>query len=471
MEKTEKIQKSGKKSFKMPHAIVIMVLLMLFVTLLTYIVPSGQFAKAVDPNTKRQLITPGSFKYMPKGPGIGIIEFFSTFYTGFVEGGTIIGSLLIISGCLAVLESTGTFAGGISTLVKKSKGKEFSMVVIFYTVFVIFGALGYGEGSYPFYPIVVGVIMALGYDRITGAAVALVGSTVGFTAGLVNMFTTGISQQIAGLPLFSGIEYRVVTLAVLYFVGLLLMYSYTRQIKKDPSKSYTKDEYINQKAEISNANEVELNTQRKLGLLGFLVLVTLQGYGALNWKWGLAQISGIYIIYAIFIAVIFKINSRTVSDQIVLGAQRMLGAAIIIGLSRSITVLLNAGNILDTFVYYMSEALNGQGPAITLLIILLFVALLEFLIGSGSGKAMVIMPIVSPLGHLLKINQQVLVLTYQIGDGLTNSFYPTGGVVSASLCGLEYLDWMKYFWKTFVALLIAGYAMILIANQIGYGPF
>ena len=152
------------------------------------------------------------------------------------------------------------------------------MVVMFYSVFVLFGVLGYGEGAYPFYPLIVGVVMALGYDRMTGAAVALVGSAVGFTSGLVNMFTTGISQQLVGLPLFSGMGFRAVGLVIFYIIGLAFIYSYVKKIKKDPNNSLTKEEYLVQKASEEKGETVELTSTRVAGLAGFFVLVSLQGY-------------------------------------------------------------------------------------------------------------------------------------------------------------------------------------------------
>lgn len=376
-----------------------------------------------------------------------------------------------MSGSLFIIESTGTFTAGIHSLLGKTKGKEFSMVVLFYSIFVLFGVLGYGEGAYPFYPLIVGVIMALGYDRMTGAAVALVGSAVGFTSGLVNMFTTGISQQLVGLPLFSGMGYRAVGLVVFYIIGLAFIYSYVKKIKKDPNYSYTKEEYLTQKASSDNSEKVYLTSQRVIGLVGFFALVGIQGFGALKWGWGLPQISGIYVVYALIMSVVFKIDPSDLSMRFTKGAERVLGAAMAIGFARAIMVLLTAGNILDTFIFYLSELLMGKGPILTLLIIYVFVTVFNFFVVSGSGKAVMIMPILSPLGNLLNINQQIMVLAYQYGDGFTNFLWPAGAMVCTAICGIDYGAWIKYSWKTFVTLIALGYALVIIASFIGYGPF
>lgn len=465
------IEQEKKKTFKMPHVFVILLIMMLLVTVLTYIIPSGQFVRQPDPTTGRPVIVPGSFAFMEKTTHIGIMEYFSSIYTGIVEGGIIIASLLICSGVLVFLQSTGTFDAGIHALLDKAKGKEFTLVVIFYSVFVLFGALGFGEGAFPFYPIITGVIMALGYDRMTGAGVAIIGSTVGFASGLVNMFTVGVSQQLVGLPLFSGIGFRIVGLVVLYIIGIVFMYSYCKKIKKDPNKSINKDEFLAQKSGAGVGEKVEFTKQRIIALIGFVVLICFQGYGAMNWKWGLAQISGIYVIFAAFIGLVFNIGPSEISVRITKGAQVVLGAALAIGIARSIMVLLNQGNILDTFIYYMSEMLTGKSPAVTLLIMYLFVTFFNFFLASGSGKAVLIMPILSPLGNLLGINQQVLVLAYQYGDGLTNNLWPGSAMVGVALCGIEYGDWLKYSWKIFVTMIVAAYGLVLVAHSFGYGPF
>ena len=126
---------------------------------------------------------------------------------------------------------------------------------------------------------------------------------------------------------------------------------------------------------------------------------------------------------------------------------------------------------MDTLVYYMGNALDGKSALITLLLIYLFVTAFNFLVVSGSGKAVMMMPIMSPLGKMLGINQQVMVLTYQLGDGLTNMLWPGGALVCCSLIGINYGDWIKMAWKTFLTMIVCGYVLICIANGIGYGPF
>ena len=168
-------------------------------------------------------------------------------------------------------------------ILKKTKGREFSVVCIFYTIFVVFGVLGYGEAAYPFYPLAVTIGFALGYDRMVGTALAIVGSTVGFTSGLMNTFTTGVAQQIVGLPLFSGIGFRAVGLIVFYIIGLIGLYTYCRKIKKNPTLSLMSEEYMNQKQEDHTEGMEEMNIRRALGLLVFLGSSLYRDLAASGW--------------------------------------------------------------------------------------------------------------------------------------------------------------------------------------------
>ena len=215
-QKTEK-----KRAFHMPHVFIILLLIMLFIVILSYVIPSGSYERIVDSATGITVIDPDTFQYVKNENPIRFMDYFEAVYNGFVNGATIMGTLFICSGMIYLLEVSGAFGASINLILKKTQGKEFSVVCIFYTVFVIFGVLGYGEAAYPFYPLAVTIGFALGYDRMVGTALAIIGSTVGFTSGLMNTFTTGVAQQIVGLPLFSGIGFRAVGLAVFYVIGLI----------------------------------------------------------------------------------------------------------------------------------------------------------------------------------------------------------------------------------------------------------
>ena len=462
--------KTQKKGFHMPHVFIILLVIMLFVVILSYLIPSGLYERIEDASGIT-VIDPDTFQYVENETPITFMDYFEAVYTGFVNGATIMGTLFISSGVIYLLEVSGSFGAGINMILKKTKGKEFSVVCIFYTIFVVFGVLGYGEAAYPFYPLAVTIGFALGYDRMVGTALAIVGSTVGFTSGLMNTFTTGVAQQIVGLPLFSGIGFRAVGLVVFYIIGLSGLYTYCRKIKKNPALSLMSEEYMSQKQENHTEGMKEMNIRRALGLLVFLGIIIIQGFGCIRLGWSFPQIAAIYVIMGILLSIIFRIGPSEACQLFCKGAVRVFAAAFAVGLAQSVVVLMNQACIMDTIVHGMSQLLENRSAILALLIIFIFVTLFNFLVVSGSGKAVIVMPILQPLGKILNINQQVLVLTYQYGDGITNSFWPGSSLVQLSMCGVDYGSWIKFCWKIYLGFIVSAFVLVMIAYGIGYGPF
>lgn len=462
--------KTQKKGFHMPHVFIILLVIMLFVVLLSYMIPSGSYERIED-SSGITVINPDTFQYVENETPITFMDYFEAIYTGFVNGATIMGTLFISSGVIYLLEVSGAFGAGINMILKKTKGREFSVVCIFYTIFVVFGVLGYGEAAYPFYPLAVTIGFALGYDRMVGTALAIVGSTVGFTSGLMNTFTTGVAQQIVGLPLFSGIGFRAAGLVVFYIIGLIGLYTYCWKIKKNPTLSLMSEEYMNQKQEDHTEGMEEMNIRRALGLLVFLGIIIVQGFGCIRLGWSFAQIAAIYVIMGILLSIIFRFGPSEACQLFCKGAVRVFAAAFAVGLAQSVVVLMNQACIMDTIVHGMSQLLENRSAILALLIIFVFVTLFNFLVVSGSGKAVIIMPILQPLGKILNINQQVLVLTYQYGDGITNSFWPGSSLVQLSMCGVDYGSWIKFCWKIYLGFIVSAFVLVMIAYGIGYGPF
>lgn len=459
-----------KRGFHMPHVFIILLLIMLFVVILSYLIPSGSYERITD-SAGITVVDPDTFQYVKNDTPITFMNYFEAVYNGFVNGATIMGTLFISSGVIYLLEVSGAFGAGINLILQKTKGREFSVVCIFYTIFVIFGVLGYGEAAYPFYPLAVTIGFALGYDRMVGTGLAIIGSTVGFTSGLMNTFTTGVAQQIVGLPLFSGIGFRSVGLIVFYLIGLAGLYSYCRKIKKNPQASLMSEEYMNQNKEEHVSGMEDMTTARALGLFVFLCIIVIQGFGCIRLGWSFPQIAAIYVIMGILLTIIFRFEPSEACQLFCKGAVRVFAAAFAVGLAQSVVVLMNQACIMDTIVHGMSTLLNGRSAILALLIIFVFVTLFNFLVVSGSGKAVIVMPILQPLGEILRINQQVLVLAYQYGDGITNSFWPGSSLVQLSMCGVDYGSWIKFCWKIYLSFIMSAFILVMIAHGIGFGPF
>ena len=454
-----------KKGFSMPHVYIVILILMLIITVMTYVIPAGSYVR------EEGVVDPDSFTYVEQTP-VGFLQFFTSLHQGFVESATIIGGVLLISGCIQIINKTGAFSAGIQSMIRAARGKGLIMVVLFFTLFTALGVIGYLDALYPFYPIIISLFITLGYDKMVGTAVILLSTAVGFTCGMVNPYTTGVAQTLVGLPMYSGIGFRAVGLVIFYVIALFFLVRYCVKIKKDPKNSVMGENYLQeQTAPMEFEEGLAFNLKRMLLIVLFLVTILVSVVGSLTMGWGLAEITACYFPVTIIGVILFRMDLTEACTEFGKGMAGVIAPTMVIGFSRAVSVLLTEGNITDTIIHSVSNLLAGKSPVLTLLIIYAFVTLFNFFVSSGSGKAVVIMPILQPLGQVLGINQQVMVLAYQYGDGFTNTFWPTASLLQLSLCGMDYGHWFKFAWKIYVCLIAAGFALVVVANQIGYGPF
>ena len=287
-----------------------------------------------------------------------------------------------------------------------------------------------------------------------------------------NAAALGVAQTLVGLPMYSGIGFRAVGLVVFYVIALFFLLRYCIKIKKDAKNSIMGENYLEeQTAPMEFEKGLAFDGKRVILIVLFLATVLLTVVGSLQWAWGLPEIAAIYFPVTIIGVILFRINPSQACVEFGKGMAGTIAPTMVIGFSRAVSVLLTEGNITDTIIHAVSGVLEGKSPVITLLIIFLFVTGFNFFVASGSGKAVVMMPILQPLGQVLGINQQVLVLAYQYGDGFTNTFWPTAALLQLSLCGMDYGRWFKFAWKVYACLIASGFILIVIANAIGYGPF
>ena len=467
--------KQKQKGINFPHVYIMFMLVMLLVVLLSWIVPSGEYERNVNPDTGITELNTEKFAYVEQAKPIGFMDFFTALHNGVVQSADIIVMLLFASGALFILEKSGAIAAGIHKLLSVAAGKEKLIIVSLLVLFSVLGTIGFGEGGIPFIPLAMAVVMGLGYDRITAFAIPTVGLAIGFTAGVVNFYTTGVSQTIVGLPIYSGLAFRIVALIVFILISIIYILRYANKTKADPSKSIVAEEYLEEldNSKTAEYEEEELTLSRKLALLGLVVVLVGSAFGAIKLGWGMPELSAVYAIYAIFLVIILKLNPSEAAETFGVGAARLLPTGLAIGFARSVMILMTQAQIIDTAVHSLSNVLSNTGTIITLLVLFIVVIFFNFFVVSGSGKAIILMPIMGPLGKILGINQQVMVVVYQFGDGFTNYLWPTSGGLMAALgmSNVSYAAWVKFSMKLFLLLHFAAFILILIANYMGLGPF
>ncbi|MBP1926084.1 putative ion transporter superfamily protein YfcC [Sedimentibacter acidaminivorans] len=464
------INKEKKKKF--PHVYVILLTVVVICAILTYFVPAGQY-DMVENADGRMVVNPDSFHYVESSP----VSFFGVLNSvpkGMVETAGIIFFIFIVGGSFAVIQATGAIEAGLGKITKTMAGKEKAIIPIVMLVFSLGGAIfGMAEETLPFIPIMVTLSIALGFDSLTGVGIVLAGAGAGFAGAFMNPFTVGVAQGIAGLPLFSGMGFRIIAYLSVVSVAIGFMYIYAGRVKKNPELS-SMYEFDKTREDILDLNKIrDLNLNDKLVLLAVGLTIVLLVFGVVKYGWYIQEISALFLGMAIVVALLGKLGFNGFAENLVDGMANMAGGALVVGFARAILVVLTEGTILDTILYVTSNAVSNLPSSLTALGMYIFQCLLNFIVPSGSGQAAVSIPIMAPLADLVGVTRQTAVLAYQFGDGISNIFTPTSGYFMAglALAKVPWNKWAKWIIPMILLEYLVGGIFVFIAHYIQFGPF
>lgn len=329
------------------------------------------------------------------------------------------------------------------------------------------------EECIAFLPILMTLCIALGYDALVAVAILLLGLASGYGSATINPFTVGLAQGISGLPLFSGMWFRWIFWICTMILLSAYIISYCKKIKKDPSKSLVSDiDYSHwQIDESSVGDKLSSGNIRVLVTFfgGILVLMIL----IIKFSLGMSDLSAYFFALGILCGIVYGMSPNKIASGFVKGMQEMVYPAILIGFASSIVVILEQGVILDSIVHGLSLVLNYVPRIFSGGAMMIMQSVINFFIPSGTGQAMVTMPLMAPLADVIGIPRQVAVLAYQMGDGFANGIVPTLGVLMAgiSIAHIPYTRWFKFASKIILMELVLGFVFLMIAVQINLGPF
>jgi len=462
-----------KGRFKFPHAIIILLGIIIIFTIASYIIPAGQFERVVDPNTGRNMVQAGSFHYVDKTP-VNFLEMLAGIVKGFVSAGDIIFLVFFAYANVFMILKAGAFHGLISSVLIKTKGKEKFIIPIFIIIFGLCGST-YGEFEtiYGLIPIFIGFSIALGYDAIVGLSITGMAVAIGFAAATTNPFTIGIGQGIAGLPIFSGLLYRWIIFVVFISIAIWWTMRYAEKIKKNPELSLVKDidfkELAINREDITN---VKFTWKHKLMITVFLLTVITMVFGCLKLGWWFNEMSGLFLLGMIICGTIAGYSPNKIAEYWIEACNAMITAALIIGLARAILVVMTEGTIIDTVIYGLYQPIRGLSSWVAAGGMLVAQTIINFFIPSGSGQAVTTMPIMVGLSDLTGVTRQVAVLAEQFGDGFSNLLWPTCGIaIMLGVGKIPFDRWYKYFLPLFGILFLVQIVFLFVAVSIGYGPF
>jgi uncharacterized ion transporter superfamily protein YfcC len=520
-------------SRKFPHTYVIIFVLIILAAITTMVVPAGEYDREVvdSGGSKRELIKPDSYQQTDARPQTW--QVFAAFYKGFVRSPGIIVFILILGGVFWILNESKAIDSGVTWFLRKSTklekygvfrkvGIHNIIITLVMLMFSFFGAIfGMSEETIAFVIIFVPLAISMGYDSIVGICMCFIGAGIGFAGCLLNPFTLGIAQEISGIPLFSGIEYRLVIWMVINVVGIGYVLFYASRIRRRPSLSpvFQEDDYWRTQHRKAG-EEMEQASGRKTRMTYFLVLFISVVYavlipfssiqsgnlslrlpllpllsilfaffgwvtvrksiqffvlnllfftilylmaGVMSFGWGLKEIAALF--FALGLAAGFSMGNspNEITKLFITGAKDILSAALVVGLAGGIIVILEDGKVIDTFLHAVSTSMQGLGQIGTLSVMYAFQSGLNMVITSGTAKAALIMPVLRDISDMIGLSKQATVTAFHIGDGFTNLITPTSGVLIGVLemARVPFYKWFKWAWPLILLLTIIGFLLLI----------
>ena len=434
---------TGKK--RAPDTFVILFALILLSAVATWFVPGGHYVTADDGSV--------SFERVAAVPQTW--QVFSALYEGFRLQAGIIAFILIVGGAFWILNATGAVSAGIRRFVARVGRRDRWVLAGISLLFSLAGAVfGMSEETIPFVGIVVPLVLSMGYDAITGLLVVFVSASIGFASAFLNPFTVGIAQEMAGLPLFSGMGYRILCWVLLTLPLIAFILVYSARVKKTSGP---------QEAAPGASPAEKLSRRQVCILLILLAAVVALIVGATVFHGYIAEIAALFLAMGILCGAVAGFRPARIAQEFVAGAKDIFSAALVVGLASGMVVILRNGNILDSILHGLESGLGEGGRVGALSVMYGAQTVINLLIPSASAKAAITIPILAPFSDLIGLSRQACVLAFQFGDGFTNLLTPTSGVLVAALAmaRVPYTEWVKFIWKYVLVLILAGFVLLL----------
>jgi uncharacterized ion transporter superfamily protein YfcC len=452
-EQAGNIEQTRKKR-RFPDSLVLIFSMIIIAQLLTYIVPSGTFERAPAPfNESRDMVVPGTFGPVADAPALEPWHFLAAIPRGLADAQDIIFLVFLVGGVIAMMRDSGAIDALLFRAVRKFGKNPALLIGGTLTLFGV-GAftIGMGEEYMPIIPILVTMCLAMKLDSIVAMGILWASYGIGWATAGTNPFGLIIAQNIAGLPPTSGLGFRVVIFVLFLAIAFQHIYAYARKIMKDPGASLVA--HVDYSEGFDMPADVAYTWRRKLIMGLFAAGVVLFVYGGQTWHWYIGELNTIFLAVGLLTAVIARMDANTAAASFIRGAAEMTAAALLIGFARTIQLVLEDGMIIDTIINAIAGLLEGTGPDVAALGMLMVQTITNFFIPSGSGQAFVTMPIMSPLAELTGVSQQTAVLAYQFGDGFTNMVIPTSALVVGTLAlgKIPYVQWVKFVMPLLVKL-------------------
>jgi C4-dicarboxylate anaerobic carrier protein len=494
------MEQAKKKGFKMPSSYTVLFILIIILAILTWIIPAGEYEK----NEAGQLVA-GTYKTVQSNPQ-GIYDIFMAPVYGLIGNKLTTGSIgvaffiLIIGGFLGVITETGALDIGIASVIKKNKGKEKRLIPLLMILFAIGGTTyGMAEETIAFYPLLIPIMIGVGFDTITAVAVILVGSQIGCLASTVNPFATGVASDTAGISIADGIVWRLVFLVIMVAISIFYVYSYATKIEKNPEKSFVYSQRKENLELFKIPESSEAMTKKQLYILWifiltfFIMILSLIPWGDFGIKifeqfndallglpvigglfrhaspfgtWYFSEITMLFFVSSVLIGVVYGMSEDKFLEVFLKGAADLIGVALICAVSRGIQIIMNDGLITATILHWGEIGLKGLSPQLFITLTYLFYLPMSFLIPGTSSLAGATMGLLGPMAEFVHVRSHLVITAFQAASGVLNLFTPTSGVVMGALAiaRIDIIVWIKFLAKLILIVILMSIVILVIAT-------
>lgn len=414
---------------------------------------------------RKPVSIPGTYNEEEATPQ-GLMEIVYAPIRGIYDSMDIILFVLIIGGFIGVFTLSGAFDQGIAYLATKLKGNEKWLIIILMILLSIGGTtFGLQEETIAFYPILVPIFLAAGYDLLVPVAAIFCSTSVGIMGGILNPFGTIIASDAAGVSWTLGMESRIAMLVVGLLICIIYVVRYAEKVKNDPTKSLLygleiKNPFSSVKMDKAHA---VLNAKTKLLLTLFALTFAIMIYGVSSLGWWFEEMTALFLVAALLMGFLQRVGDTAFVNAFIQGARDLLGVAFIIGVARGITIIMNDGSISGSILNAASDVVSGTSGLVFLPILMLVFFILTLFISSSSGLALVSMPIMGALANVVGVPSEEIVNAYLFGFGLMTFITPSGLILpSLSMVNVSYGTWLKFVWPLLVILGVVGVIILSI---------
>lgn len=469
----------------MPHVFTLLIFVVFFCSILTYIIPSGSYqrvTKEISGRTKT-MVVPDTYVAMEKhistkgmtlgedvdgkSTPVSLTQLITAIPRGLEKTADVVFLIFIIGGVFGILQRTGTIVVLLNALTHLFRNNAALLTASIMLIIAIGGSTaGMGEEFIPLVPLFILISDRLGYDRVYGFCMVLLASEIGFAAATFNPFTVGIASGIAEIPLGGDIVFRIIFALTCFTVALVYVLNYGAKVKKDPSKSLVAN--IPYKEPVATKEIENFNLKHfYILIIGITIFAFIMYAIVLEWWW-INEMAGGFLLIGIAAIIISKLPLKDAAKAFVKGMEDMVVAALVVGFARAIEVVLSDGLILDTVVYTAASVLENFHNIVAAQGMLVFQSVLNFFIPSGSGQAAVTMPIMVPLADALGLSRTTAVFAFTCGDGFSNSIIPTSGILMAmlSLAQIPFQKWFRFMFPLFLLLMTISAIFLTISVNI-----